>query len=248
MKKNIKLSIADYITLSNGILGFLAITYIIDTRYLAASIFIIVCILVDGLDGYVARRLKVEHTLGSYLDLISDTISFSFAPAILTYSVYYDSTLGRSWESPVNAMATFVPTVIVFFGVLRLSRFADKNNQKKSYKGIPTPLLAFFIINLTYIFGWGGGLSSRPYIVLPTILLISFFLYTDLSYPKIRKSDEILTALIFLIISLLGLLLTDNTTLKNIFIGISICACLLYISIGPIMVSKYVKKSTRESR
>jgi len=51
-----RLSPADYLTLANGVLGFLAITYVIDKKLLVASVLILVAAVVDGLDGWAARR------------------------------------------------------------------------------------------------------------------------------------------------------------------------------------------------
>lgn len=234
------LNIADFITLLNGILGFLAITYIIDGLYRISSILIVFSILIDGADGFIARKLNIEHELGCYLDLFSDTISFCFAPSLLLYSSYYNVTLGRAWESPINAFATFVPMVIVFFGVLRLSRFVDEDGHNSNYIGVPTPALALFIVLITYILGWGKLLAYFPILVLAIVLIVSLLLYSNIKYPKIRSAGLILIGLFILSTSIFSFLVPkDFGLIKNIFIGISLLGCTTYIIFGPFMVLKY---------
>ncbi|MFO7792505.1 MAG: CDP-alcohol phosphatidyltransferase family protein [Candidatus Saliniplasma sp.] len=235
-----RLSAADYVTLTNGLLGFLAITYIIDGRYILSSKILILCIGLDGLDGYLARKLDKVHELGSYMDMFSDMISFCFAPAMLVYSSYYNITLGRAWECPINGLATIVPMMIVFFGVLRLSRFADIKHNDKIYTGLPTPLYTLFILSTTYFFGWGEIYKVTPYLPLSVILIISLLLYSNIEYPKLRGIKRKLIGLFFLIIAIIGFssdIFSDN--IGNIFIWIILSICTLYILLGPILVDKY---------
>ncbi len=89
------LTIPDMVTVMNASLGFLSITYIIDGRFWLASILIVLCVALDGIDGALARLMQVDHTLGAYLDFFADMISFCFAPALLLYTIFYDETLGR---------------------------------------------------------------------------------------------------------------------------------------------------------
>lgn len=239
MNEDTKLSYADLITLSNALLGFLAITYIVDGLYRISSILLLICIVLDGADGWVARRLKIDHELGAYLDTFSDMLSFCFAPALLLYSTYYDIGLGRAWEHPINALATIIPSLIVFFGTLRLSRFADLNAEKFEYTGIPTPIVALLIIISTYLFGWGDVFGSRPYIVLISLLLLSFFLYSKIKYPKIRDKKWITSGIIVVLLSLAGFMISNSSkSISAYLLVIPFILGLLYVLIGPLMVNK----------
>ncbi|MGM0404607.1 MAG: CDP-alcohol phosphatidyltransferase family protein [Thermoplasmatota archaeon] len=243
------LNIPDYITLSNGLLGFLAITYIIDRKLHLASILLVICIGLDGLDGYLARRLNLVHELGSYLDVISDTLSFCFAPALLIYSSYYDLTLGGAWQSPVNALSTLVSMMVVFFGVLRLSRFVDIQQEDQIYTGLPTPLFTLLIACITYIFGWGEVYKVSSYIPLFVILSISFLLYSNLPYPKLIDSKRKSIGLLFLFLALIGFILNIwGINIGNIFIWITLFVCVLYVIFGPVLVDKYDQGKRRNCK
>ncbi len=239
MRDKNKLSYADIITLSNALLGFLAITYIVDGLLRVASILILICIILDGADGWVARRLKIEHELGAYLDTFSDMLSFCFAPALLLYTTFYNINLGRAWEHPINFLATVIPSVIVFFGTLRLSRFADLNSEDFEYTGIPTPVIALLIIISSYLFGWGDIFESRPYIVLISLLILSFFLYSKIKYPKIRNKKWMIIGFLVILLSLTGLITsTTFTGLSGYILVIPLILGLAYVLIGPLLVNK----------
>ncbi len=234
-----RLSLADVVTLTNGLLGFLAITYIVDKRYFEASALIIACIAVDGLDGIVARWRGTEHKVGAYLDLFSDTVSFSFAPALLLYSLYYDPLLGRAWESINNAIATLVPCVIVFLAVLRLSRFADVESDLSYYRGLPTPLFALLIIVISWLFGGMYHLYFSSYFVLLGILIASSLLYSKTRYPKLRKPLYLTAGSILLVISFIGVFLSKNSYyFGTILLYTALAGCLIYMIAGPFMVAK----------
>ncbi|MFW6083197.1 MAG: CDP-alcohol phosphatidyltransferase family protein [Thermoplasmatota archaeon] len=239
MDKNKNLSYADLITLTNALLGFLAITYIIDGMLMISSILLLLCILLDGADGWVARRLNVEHELGAYLDVFSDMVSLCFAPALLLYTTFYDIGLGRAWEHPINGLATFIPSVIVFFGTLRLSRFADVNSKNFEYSGIPTPIIALLIIISSYLFGWGDIFGSRPYILLISLFFLSFFLYSTIKYPKIRDEKWIASGLIVIFLTLTGFIVSDiSKILSGYLLVIPLVLSLMYVFIGPLLVNK----------
>ncbi len=242
-KRNVSLTIPDFVTVGNALLGFLSITYVIDGRFFLASLLIVVCVGLDGLDGLLARYLDVEHELGAYLDLFSDMISFCFAPALLLYSTYYKIQLGRAWQSPQNALATIVPFLIVFFGTMRLTRFADKTSDRKTYSGLPTPCLALLVIHLTYLFGWGGTGWYHPYLTLLVVLGFSFLLYSPIPYPKLRGKRLKTAAVIFIVLNMMGLLLIYFArTEAKIFLLFTLVILLGYILLGPLMVTYHDKR------
>ncbi len=237
MNKKVKLTIPDYVTLSNALLGFLAITYIIDERLWLASLIIIICVTLDGIDGALARYLGSEHGIGAYMDFFSDIISFCFAPALLFYTTFYDPVLGRSWESPQNALATLVPFFLVFMGTLRLSRFADKTSTRKRYKGIPTPSLALIVIHISYLLGYGGSTTFRPYIAILIVGSLIPLLFCSIDYPKLREVKLKISGLIFIIITFVGFLSINY--LQNIteFILLFTLSVLLgYVFISPLIL------------
>ena len=247
-----KLSIADIFTLANGLIGFLAITYIFDGKFLLASTLIICAIILDGLDGFMARRFGSKHSLGRYLDSLSDTISFCFAPSILIYAMYYDINKGTALTSFENALTVVASMFIVCFGIIRLARFAYKEYKFNEFIGVPTPVTAFLITALCLLFGEGNAntfsVQEQPYIVLPITIIISFLMISDVKYPKIRGKFDVICALglILMLIPAFALIIVPARNLYTWVARFSTMLSLILISIyiigGPIYV-KWKKRS-----
>lgn len=238
MNEKTPLTSPDFLTVLNASIGFLSITYIIDGRLWLASILIILCVALDGIDGALARFLGVEHELGAYLDFFSDIISFCFAPALILYYTYYDEVLGRGWEHPQNALATLVPFMIVFLGTMRLARFVDKNSRALTYNGLPTPCLALIILHLSYLLGWGPLDIFLPYYTLVIIGILSLLLYTSISYPKFRTKKDQLIGSFFLILTFIGFLFSDLSHR----IGLILLIFTTLFLLGYIFISPFISK------
>ncbi len=239
------LTLADSITFSNGILGFLAITYVIDGKFFLSAMLLLTCILIDGMDGWVARKMDIEHEMGSYLDMASDMVSFCFAPALLLYTAFYDISKGRAWQNFPNALATLVAMSIVFLGVLRLSRFADEDDDRNVsglYRGLPTPALTIIIVTSTYLFGWGSIWGYHPVKVLIGTMLVSLLFYTDTAYPKLHTTLLTASGAVAVILGLFGFLLSKiNYPMGPYLILITLIIISIYVIFAPFMVDKDVR-------
>jgi CDP-diacylglycerol--serine O-phosphatidyltransferase len=239
-----KVSAADYLTLANGLLGFLAITYIIDGRFNMAYLLLMTAILIDGIDGRLARLMKSKHNFGRYIDSFSDSISFCFAPAVLVYSTFYDPSKGSAFASLDNAAAVAVPTVFVLFGIMRLARFAHGGYKERNFLGMPTPAAAFLVISLCILFGDAALISNTGVAVLPPMLMASILMISDLPYPKIGGGLFIPAALaMFIGILSTGLLVFGAfPSVTLVLTIISFLFILIYMTGGPL----YVKISDRD--
>ena len=82
------LSIADCVSLTNAIFGFLSIVMVFIGEIRLAFSFILLALLADGLDGIIARRTR-ESKIGEFLESMADMTSFGIAPTIFIYTIYY---------------------------------------------------------------------------------------------------------------------------------------------------------------
>jgi CDP-diacylglycerol--serine O-phosphatidyltransferase len=191
------ITIADFITVINALIGFLAIMYVIDKLYINAIILILFAIILDGLDGIFARQFRKKHKFGVFLDAIADTVSFCFAPAVLLYSIFYipTATSFTSWINFLTVLATFF---VVGLGILRLARFIVIHKRTKYFVGLPTPALALFIVLLLLpLF----DLTDSPEIVLPIVTLTSLLMISDIHYPKLKPKIALVSGLlVFMVI------------------------------------------------
>jgi CDP-diacylglycerol--serine O-phosphatidyltransferase len=119
------------VTLGNLFCGFLAIIYASSGREWNAAVAIALAILLDGLDGRVARRLNATSKFGVEFDSFSDLISFGLAPAMLMYH--------WSFQVKADEFGVFVCFVYAICAATRLARFNISTENLKGFQGLPTP-------------------------------------------------------------------------------------------------------------
>ncbi|MEM3444466.1 MAG: CDP-alcohol phosphatidyltransferase family protein [Thermoplasmata archaeon] len=182
-----KISAADLATLGNGMSGFFGILYTLDRNFLAASLFILCGGMLDGLDGYLARKFPPKHGAGRFLDSISDTISFCFAPAFLLYQQFYSLERGSAFVDFQNFLAVLAPCLIAFLGLMRLVKFSLSGYKAPVFYGLPTPATAMLAVSLSLLFGPVGVFRENYLAVLLPMCGFAFLMITDIEYPKARK-------------------------------------------------------------
>jgi len=176
------LRLADAFTVANAALGFLAITYISDGKYALAEVLIMLAVVADGLDGIVARRFgKGSPTLGDFLDIMADYLSFCVAPSILFYQLYYtvgaQPLLTRVEDLVVGAAAG----LFVGFGLLRLARHVALGGAAPGrFTGLPTTGAGLFATLLIAVGGLGDILTAL------IVLSLALLMVTEIPYPKVR--------------------------------------------------------------
>lgn len=228
-----KFQIADSITIANTFVGILAVMYILDGACRTASALILLAILLDGIDGKVARAQRKKHEFGRYLDSVSDSISFCLAPAALLYRSYYLLERGSAFYDFQNAFVVLVIALIVVFGMLRLARFAYQKEDEMSYFiGLPTPALALFTVVLYTVFNtiW----------ILPLIGISSLLMLSPFRYPKIDAKLYAVSGVVAVLFSLLAVVYNSLFGIPSlILIG-------LYIFAAPVYIAKKAEKNQKQ--
>jgi CDP-diacylglycerol--serine O-phosphatidyltransferase len=115
-------------------------SYIINGTYL-----ILIAAILDFLDGFAARLLKVQSEIGAQLDSLADMVTFGVAPGFLFASFVFQFFPESNW-----LFYTFI--LIPVFSSLRLAKFNVDNEQTTYFKGIATPANAIFWIGVFYFF------------------------------------------------------------------------------------------------
>lgn len=172
--------VADILTLSNGIFGFLSIlTWAVELGPLStlpdpavAAGYIGLGIVADGVDGIVARAWG-STGLGEALDSINDAITFSVAPAVFLVKTF-EGVDGPTFRAALSLTAV----ALVLAGMLRLARHQG-SQPKGSFQGLPTPWSAatLVVLLLVGIPGWAG---------LVLTLALAVLNLSKVRYPKTR--------------------------------------------------------------
>ena len=121
--------------------------------FLKASIAIMIALVLDGLDGRMARMTNTTSRFGMESDSLSDLVAFGVAPGVLVYA-WAIAPFGKwGW------MATFL---YVACGALRLARFNVQIGviDKGVFNGLPIPPGALVVAAAVMLFHFLGGLDS----------------------------------------------------------------------------------------
>jgi CDP-diacylglycerol---serine O-phosphatidyltransferase len=221
-------------TAGNIFLGFLAIVRTIQgamiygtrpqdgaEQFAYAAKVIGFSVLLDGLDGRVARMTNTTSAFGGELDSLADVISFGLAPAILAYlwGVQFLDFSGPMANEHLQRAGKFVVFIFLLCGAARLARFnVQKNPQPKNpgrpnrkyFVGLPIPSAAGMIAAVVY-FSDGFPVSQWPISIawLALTAVLSFLMvctwryysFKDLNLlrPRSPLTVILLGSLIFLI-------------------------------------------------
>jgi CDP-diacylglycerol--serine O-phosphatidyltransferase len=150
---NITKHIPNFITTLNLICGCLALYSISAGRPLEAALLVIAAAIFDFFDGFVARLLKVSSPIGAELDSLADMVTFGVVPGTMLLYYLID---GTGWEiigleSFVEHPLLFIPILVPVFSAIRLAKFNVDTRQCDSFRGLPTPASALWIISIPLI-------------------------------------------------------------------------------------------------
>ncbi len=168
---------ADIFTLVNAAIGLIIIVFSINEVFTYAAILMIAAVIIDYLDGKIARQTKSiyhQNAFGKELDSLADTVSFGVAPAIFGFSLM-QLELNASNLSINNLQITFgliAFTIFLSCGILRLARF-NIMNLKGIYQGIPITLNGI-IIPIVYFLGIPTKFYPYLFLLLGLLMVSSF--------------------------------------------------------------------------
>ena len=215
METNMKsfIAISDIISLLNMCSGFLAIISSINNNLELAAILMIIAIIFDSIDGWVARKTNRQDDLGfgKNIDSLSDAISFGVAPAIFLYSCI------NTTPSIYQVIVILVSLMIVICGVLRLTRYnviADKIDTK-DFIGFPIPGISFILATF-YLTG-----LFNPYVALILSVIVSLLMVCNIQYPKFDNIPLIAISAVLILILILQI--------KLVLFNVNIAAMLLLV-------------------
>lgn len=124
--------------------GFYAIVQAMNGRFEHAAIAILVAMILDGLDGRVARLTNTQSAFGAEYDSLSDMVSFGVAPSLVMYSFALKDLGKLGW------IAAFVYCAAA---ALRLARFNTMLavQDKRWFMGLPSPAAAAVVAGFVWV-------------------------------------------------------------------------------------------------
>nr|WP_093056259.1 CDP-diacylglycerol--serine O-phosphatidyltransferase [Salipaludibacillus aurantiacus] len=189
----IKRNIPNGITMANLIFGFLSIGSSFLGEYQNAAIFILVGMMLDSMDGWMARKLGAESPFGKELDSLADIVTFGVSPAILIFGTTF---------SYMGMTGLIIAGMFPVFGAIRLARFNidEETSVKKYFTGVPITAAGGIIALLTiFNFVVPEAAVSAIYTLL-CVLMVSRLKIPSLKDVPIPKYGTIITALLLSLI------------------------------------------------
>ncbi len=186
--------------------GFYAIVAGMRGHFEAAAIAIFVAMVMDGLDGRVARLTNTQSAFGAQYDSLSDMVSFGVTPALVSYN-WALSDIGKTgWLAAFIFAAT---------GALRLARFNIQMavQDKRYFIGLPIPAAAAVVAGMVWVgheFEFSGKRIDAivAFIVIALgVLMVSRFKYY--SFKEINFKDHVPFLAILLMVLTFSIVATD---------------------------------------
>jgi len=170
-----KKSIPNMLTLGNLYCGFLSIGFAANSHFNNAAILIIIGMMLDSMDGRLARILKADSTLGKELDSLADIVTFGVAPSFLIYYTYFHQ---------FGLLGLAVAGMFPLFGAFRLARFNISANKSSQNYFIGVPITAAGgILALLTLFG-----NYIPNIITTVIFtMLCFLMISKIRIPSLKE-------------------------------------------------------------
>jgi CDP-diacylglycerol--serine O-phosphatidyltransferase len=165
--------IPNMFTLANLFFGFLALTFTLDGKVSLAAGMILLSVLLDSLDGKVARKFSVSSDFGKQLDSLCDLVSFGVAPALLVYKVFLQEHLGY--------YGILIAAVFTLCGAVRLARF-NVLDISTYFVGVPITFAGGLMALLMLFY------KLIPWVYYPIILIVlAILMVGTFRVPKLGK-------------------------------------------------------------
>ncbi|AZI41247.1 CDP-alcohol phosphatidyltransferase family protein [Epilithonimonas vandammei] len=232
----IKNNLANAFTLGNLFSGCVGIIHLINGDYQTTAFCIIISLVLDFLDGFIARAMNSSSNLGGQLDSLADMVSFGFLPGVAMMKIlepFGNNLLGLELPFEIK----YFGFLITLFSCLRLAIFNLDNDQKYYFKGLNTPSNTILIFGLYYTFFVFGQKSSEKSKILRLI-----FEYSDLILISITllSSWLLISPIKMIAMKFKSKQLRDNYPKLALLIG-GILILLIFKTVGiPLVIIYYI--------
>jgi CDP-diacylglycerol--serine O-phosphatidyltransferase len=166
-------------TVGNIFCGYYAIIATIRANYDIAAEAIGIAIILDMLDGKIARLTNSTSGFGLQLDSLADVISFGIAPSILAFF------WGLQAVDPKLAwIAAFTFTIC---GAMRLARFNAQAGNLKHFVGMPIPAGGGAIAAIVHFFGAPVTSKIGASLLVAAVFLLAFLMISTFKYSSLKN-------------------------------------------------------------
>lgn len=265
----IKRNIPNFFTCMNLWCGCAGIVYCFNDYLIGASLMIAIAAVMDFLDGFAARMLKVTSPIGKQLDSMADLVTFGVLPGVILYKLLFLSLSMKSIGVDHSFMQdftwmkifyiseyplAFLGFMVTVFSAIRLAKFNIDTRQTNSFIGLPTPANTIFIGSLPLILNIsvfdipGTPLSAaKPQLfitsdsIIPEVLLRDIILNPIFLISLIVISSFLLVAPFRLFALKFKNLTWGDNAVRYIFLALSVAMLIIFQYPGiPFIIVLYI--------
>ncbi|TCK17620.1 CDP-diacylglycerol--serine O-phosphatidyltransferase [Thiogranum longum] len=225
--------------------GFYAIVSAMSGNFEVAAIAIFVAMVMDGIDGRVARLTNTQSEFGVQYDSLSDMVCFGLAPSLIIFEWALRSMIEQGWIwNKLGWLSAFVYTA---GAALRLARFNTQvgSADKHYFQGLPSPSAAAVLAGLVW-FSEDNNLSGEDMWMVGAVLAAAMgaLMVSNVRYYSFKEIDFknrvpfvalVLTVFVFVVIS--------SHPPSVLFFGF-----LLYVISGPVLTLYQIRQRRRQRR
>ena len=233
-----KRHIPNLFTFGNLFCGFLSLHFSMNGDVRNATILIFIAIMLDAVDGRIARILGVANDLGKQLDSLADIVSFGVAPAYLVAYTYLNG---------LGIWGLILTAVFPLFGAYRLARFnLTKTEESLEYfTGIPITLaggtVTFIVLLNQYI---------HPIVFMLIFYLLAILMVSTIKIPSLKDvklpKNGIITSIFM--VYMLYILWKNDFSGVSIYFWIALLIYIVFIALRFIKEKKPVQPKKKRKR
>lgn len=167
--------------------GFFAVISALNHDFSSAAIAIFLSMVLDGLDGRVARMTNTQSAFGAEYDSLADMLSFGLAPAVVAFSwMQFDG---------VNDLGKFgwiCAFIYVAGAALRLARFNVQISvvDKAWFVGLPSPTAAAIVAGSVWVMSDFEMASYSARVILALVVAVSgILMVSNINFYSFKKVD-----------------------------------------------------------
>jgi CDP-diacylglycerol---serine O-phosphatidyltransferase len=189
------------LTTANLFCGFLAIVFSAQGRFVDAAVAVFVGMVLDILDGKVARLTKTTTQFGVEFDSLADVVSFCVAPAFMLYSLALERFGRVAW------LGAFL---FVICGALRLARFNVYQGvtDRRYFVGLPTPAAAGIVASTALLLEgveigrWQAAAISVATVIVALLMVSTFRYYSfkEVDFARRRPAQVLVLVVLAVLI------------------------------------------------
>ncbi len=214
--------------------GFYGIVAAIGGRYEAAAIAIFVAMIMDGMDGRIARMTNTQSDFGKEYDSLVDMVAFGLAPALIVYE----------WAlQPLGKIGWLAAFIYAAATALRLARFNTQTSNKlgkRYFQGLASPAAACLIAGLVWIVD-DSGMAGEDFTYIAAFLTVAagVLMVSNVRYRSFKDIDfkgKIRFVVVLFIV--LGFVLVSIAPPQVLFL-----MALFYAGSGPVLTLLALRKN-----